>query len=591
MANVLWNPQPKQIAFMERPEYEVLYGGAAGGGKSDALLMEALRQVDNPDYRGIIFRKTFPQLSELIDRSLIFYMAAFPRAKYNDSKHVWVFPSGAKIFFASMQHSKDKTNYQGKRYDFIGFDELTHFTWEEYSYMFSRNRPSKRPKSTKKTICYIRATTNPGGVGHGWVKERFIDAAEPGQTIVEMVEVTMPDGIKRKIKRDRVFIQATIFDNQALLENDPGYLGSLALLPEKERDALLYGVWDVFEGQYFTEFRVRPDPVKCKEAGITPEQALERHQWTHVIPAFDINAGNRSGWKIYRSYDFGYAKPFSCAWWAVDYDGVMYRIMEMYGCTKIPVQQLPDQGPSAQISIFRLCQHRPAVRKLSGAGSNGPEGRIRPLPNVLPLELHNMGRRQGFPVMGSNRVHGIPDVQRSSTGVILHQIGTGQSVTVGGVHRWNWLRYAIRPDVFRLLSVILNQVCRRKNLPTRCADGMYRVTGIYPNASSGVAEGKRCNDRLTYTTGVFPSQCVDRCICIAQMSVSTVIAFYNKRLPAPDRELIHATNYPAHGVICQRPDGFYAIPIPYFLLAGKYGIPRNRPVDNLSRRAPGQQLP
>ncbi len=261
-------------------------------------------------------------------------------------KHVWVFKSGAKIFFASMQHSKDKTNYQGKRYDFIGFDELTHFTWEEYSYMFSRNRPSKRPKSTKKTICYIRATTNPGGVGHGWVKERFIDAAEPGQTIVEMVEVTMPDGTVRKIKRDRVFIQATIFDNQALLENDPGYLGSLALLPEKERDALLYGVWDVFEGQYFTEFRVRPDPVKCKEAGITPEQALERHQWTHVIPAFDINAGNRSGWKIYRSYDFGYAKPFSCAWWAVDYDGVMYRIMEMYGCTKIPnegIKWTPDQ--------------------------------------------------------------------------------------------------------------------------------------------------------------------------------------------------------------------------------------------------------
>ena len=259
---------------------------------------------------------------------------------------MWVFKSGAKIFFASMQYSKDKTNYQGKRYDFIGFDELTHFTWEEYSYMFSRNRPSKRPKSTKKTMCYIRATTNPGGVGHGWVKERFIDAAEPGQTIVEMVEVTMPDGTVRKIKRDRVFIQATIFDNQALLENDPGYLGSLALLPEKERDALLYGVWDVFEGQYFTEFRARPDPVKCKEAGITVEQALERHQWTHVIPAFDINAGSRSGWRIYRSYDFGYAKPFSCAWWAMDYDGVLYRIMEMYGCTKIPnegIKWTPDQ--------------------------------------------------------------------------------------------------------------------------------------------------------------------------------------------------------------------------------------------------------
>ena len=177
MNNVIWKPQPKQVRFMQRTEYEVLYGGAAGGGKSDSLLVEALRQVDIPHYRGIIFRKTYPQLSELIDRSQTLYSLAFPKARYNDSKHFWQFPSGAKIYFGAMQHSKDKTNYQGKRYDFIGFDELTHFTWEEYSYMFSRNRPSKNPKSNRKTICYIRATTNPGGIGHGWVKQRFIVSA------------------------------------------------------------------------------------------------------------------------------------------------------------------------------------------------------------------------------------------------------------------------------------------------------------------------------------------------------------------------------------------------------------------------------
>lgn len=346
MANVVWEPQPKQVRFMERPEYECLYGGAAGGGKSDALLIEALRQVHIPHYKAIIFRKTYPQLTELIDRSLMLYKLAFPKARYNESKHLWKFPSGAKIYFGSMQYAKDKTNYQGKRYDFIGFDELTHFTWEEYSYMFSRNRPSKNPKSKLKTRVYMRASTNPGGIGHGWVKARFIDAAPPETTIVEELEVPDPDGNIIRMKKDRIFIPATIFDNKALLEEDPGYLGSLAMLPEKERNALLYGDWDTFEGQYFTEFRATPDAAMCKQADISVEEAKEQGRWTHVIEPFDLNSADKRGWQIYRSYDFGYAKPFSCAWWAVDYDGTIYRIMEMYGCTNIPnegVKWTPDR--------------------------------------------------------------------------------------------------------------------------------------------------------------------------------------------------------------------------------------------------------
>ena len=209
--NVIWKPQPRQAEFQARPEYEVLYGGAAGGGKSDALVAEALRQVHIPHYKGIIFRKTYPQLRELINKSKRIYPAAFPDARYNASEHVWTFPSGAKIYFGSMANSDSYLNYQGLSFAFVGFDELTHFTQEEYEYLFSRNRadgPGVR--------VYIRATANPGGVGHGWVKERFITPAPPNTPIRYETTVTDRDGNRITLSRERIFIPSSVWDNKEL---------------------------------------------------------------------------------------------------------------------------------------------------------------------------------------------------------------------------------------------------------------------------------------------------------------------------------------------------------------------------------------
>ena len=329
MENVIWRPQERQALFMQRPEDEVLYGGAAGGGKSDALVIEAARQVEIPYYKGLILRKTYPQLTELIEKSLRYYPGAFPRARYNEQKHCWTFPSGARIVFGSLQHEKDRFNYQGKAFDFIAFDELTHFTFDEYIYLKSRNRPNG-----PGTRVYMRSTANPGGVGHAWVKERFITAGEPMQTIWEDVVLVGPDGRTQRERMSRAFVPSTVFDNKILLENDPKYLARLASLPEKEKRALLYGDWDCYEGQFFEDFRIEPDMRAANAAGVDlPREELKKQRrWCHVIEPFAIP----SGWKVYRSFDWGYHRPFSVGWWAVDYEGTVYRILEMYGCTETP---------------------------------------------------------------------------------------------------------------------------------------------------------------------------------------------------------------------------------------------------------------
>lgn len=325
---------------MSRGEFEALYGGSAGGGKSEALVIEALRQVHIPHYKGLLLRKTFPEARELIDKSLKYYPQAYPKAKYNGSEHRWTFPSGAKIDFGSLQYEKDRIKYQGQAYDFIGFDELTHFTWNEYSYLFSRCRPNG-----PDTECYIRSTANPGGIGHAWVKERFVTAATPMHTIWENVSWYDIQGKKHHSNRSRVFIPATVFDNPALLENDPEYVATLASMPEAERNALLYGDWDTFSGQVFTEWRNDPDHYEDRER-------------THVIEPFRIP----KDWAIWCGMDWGYAKPFSVGWYAVDHERRMYRIREYYGCTGTPNEGVKMEPTLVARKIREIEEDDPNLR-------------------------------------------------------------------------------------------------------------------------------------------------------------------------------------------------------------------------------------
>lgn len=385
--NVIWRPQPKQTLFLSRAEYEALYGGAAGGGKSDALLAEALRQADRSCYRGLILRKTFPDMTELIDRSQEIYGPSHPRARYNDNKHVWTFPSGAKIYFGSMQHTKDRTKYQGKRYDFIGFDELTHFTYDEYSYLFSRNRPNGPGMRT-----YIRATANPGGVGHGWVKNRFITVAPPRTTVRATVKVRMPDGSIEKFVRTRIFIPATVFDNPKLLDNDPTYIAKLAMMPEDERNALLYGDWNSFAGQVFWEWKNDPEHY-------------DDQLWTHVIKPFPIPAH----WPIIRGFDFGYAKPFSVGWFAIDEKGCMYHFAEYYGCNGTPNVGVKLNPAQIAQEIKRIEHEHPLMKGRSITGVADPsiwdESRGTSIADMMAADGVYFGKGDNTRLAGKMQVH------------------------------------------------------------------------------------------------------------------------------------------------------------------------------------------
>jgi hypothetical protein len=233
-----WAPLPKQQEFLSAPDDIVLYGGAAGGGKSDSLLVDALglwqRGIDHPSYHALLLRRSFPELRDLIDRSQEIYPVVAPGAKYNAQEKTWTFPGGGKVEFGYLMREQDRFQYQGRAFTYIGFDELTLYASPvAFWWMFTRLRNAHGLR------CLLRATCNPGGVGHTWVQKTWRISDDGGAT-----RFACRIGPKLVWMR---FIPARLSDNHYLDGPDGTYRTNLLLQSEMDRRALLDGRWDVID--------------------------------------------------------------------------------------------------------------------------------------------------------------------------------------------------------------------------------------------------------------------------------------------------------------------------------------------------------
>ena len=306
-----WRPHPgPQTAFLRSTADECLYGGAAGGGKSFALLLEGLRDCRNPGYRGLLLRRTYPELRKsLMDQA---HKILSGLATYNVEHRAWTFPGGGQLMFGALGDDRDVHRYQSAEFAYIGFDELTSFTQYQYEYMLSRNRNIAGLRNR------VRAATNPGGVGHNWVKARFIDTCPPYEK-----RWFLRDGADETVvtadtprARSRNFIPARVTDNPTLMDADPGYIARLEALPERERRTLLEGRWDIsFEGLVYDNFDTT----------------------LHVVDAVDLPPD----WLRFRSVDFGYNNPLVVQWWALSGDDELILYRELYATRQL----VSDIGP------------------------------------------------------------------------------------------------------------------------------------------------------------------------------------------------------------------------------------------------------
>ena len=426
--NVIFKPNTgPQTDFFAAPERDVLYGGAAGGGKSYAMLIDPLRFAHRAAHRALILRRSMPELRELIDKSRELYPKAFPGCKYKEVEKLWNFPSGAKVEFGFLERDADVYRYQGQAYSWIGFDEITHLPTEfGWNYLASRLRTTD-PEITP----YMRCTANPGGVGATWVKKRYVDPHPPNESF------TGEDNLTRK------FIPARLDDNPYLAE-DGRYEEMLKALPPTQRKQLLEGNWDVNEGAAFTEFE----------------------QDVHVITPFEIPIS----WERTKGIDYGYASESSCVWGTVDpSDGtlIIYRELYQKGLTgedlgdRITQMELSDPysvqgvldtaawartgttGPTVGESLIR------AGHKLRRADKNRIQGKIQ-IHEYLKVQQSGRPRLQIF--------NTCPNLIRELQSIPLDRSNPEDVDTHAPDHAYDALRYLImsRPRIQDSFSRIRN---------------------------------------------------------------------------------------------------------------------------------------
>ena len=346
-----------QTDFLAASEKDVLYGGAAGGGKSFAMLIDPLRYCHFAEHRALILRRSMPELREIIDKSRELYTKAFKGAKFKEVEKLWQFPSGAKIEFGFLERDADVYRYQGQAYSWIGFDEITHLPTEfGWNYLASRLRTTNPELPT-----YLRCTANPGGVGAHWVKKRYVEPSPENKTFQGK------DGLTRK------FIPARLQDNPFLAE-DGEYERMLESLPAIQRKQLLEGNWDISEGAAFAEF----------------------DKSVHVIPPFDVP----SWWERLKGIDYGYASESCCLWAAIDPEDktlIIYRELYRKGLTGDALADTLTEMEADEIkSILGVLDTAAWAR----TGYTGPT-----IGEMLALKGHKLKRADKNRIAGKVQIH------------------------------------------------------------------------------------------------------------------------------------------------------------------------------------------